>query len=339
MTEPVDLRIVCVGANQESVVMLEGLHAHRALVVGIVTAPVESAGDISDYADVRAIAQSFGATVIETLDVNSAETLAAVRALRPDVIFVLGWSQLLKSDMLALAPRGVVGSHPSLLPEGRGRAPVPWTIIEGLTETGVTLFAMDEGVDSGAVLAQPRFAVPPGADAAWLYAAAAEHLRDAFGALVEQARAGQPWVAIEQDRQAGTTRGKRSPADGHLDFTRPVGELVSLVRAVTRPYPGAYAYHRDRKVVVWGATTDDAPPRRGTVGQVLARRSDAVFVQAGDGGLWLVEPTVGGRSAVADLTVGSCFGYRVQDELHSLRAEVAHLRALVDLLAGKVEDA
>ncbi len=339
MPEPVNLRIVCVGANEESVVMLDGLCAHRAHVVGVVTVPVEAAGPISDHADVRPVARVLGAAVIETTDINSPETVAAVRALQPDVIFVLGWSQLLGSEMLTLARRGVVGSHPSLLPEGGGRAPVPWTILEGLTETGVTLFSMDEGIDSGAVLAQPRFSVPPGADSTWLYRVAAEHLRDAFVDLVERARAGRPWTAVTQDRQSGSTRGKRTPADGHLDFRRPVDELVTLVRAVTHPYPGAYAYHEDRKVVVWSATADDAPRRRGTIGQILARRSDAVFVQAGDGGLWLVQPTIDGRVAVSDLALGSCFGYRVQDELQALRAEVARLRTLVDERSGRAEDA
>ena len=80
---------------------------------------------------------------------NAVETIKAIEALRPDYIYTLGWSQLFREAFIKTPSRYVVGSHPSELPAGRGRAPVPWTILQGHRQSAVTLFRIDVGVDSG----------------------------------------------------------------------------------------------------------------------------------------------------------------------------------------------
>src|ERR671930_2489490 len=122
-----------------------------AEIVGVVTLP----GPIDPNRSGQCSFDDVGAPLVETVDVNAPETIEAVRRLRPDAIFVIGWSQLVRDEFIALAPGAVYGMHPTLLPRHRGRAPIPWTILSGLARTGVTLFEIvDATADSGPIVGQ-----------------------------------------------------------------------------------------------------------------------------------------------------------------------------------------
>src|SRR2546430_7426176 len=126
-----------------------------AEIAAIVTLPGPIDPDRSGQCSFEEIAAELGARVIETADVNSPETIAAVREANPDLIFVVGWSQLVLDEFIGLPRHGVFGMHPTLLPRHRGRAAIPWAILSGLAKTGVTLFQIADGTaDSGPVVGQ-----------------------------------------------------------------------------------------------------------------------------------------------------------------------------------------
>src|SRR6266516_2433660 len=129
------------------------------------------------------IATELGAQLIETSDVNSEVTLEAVRALEPELVFVVGWSQLVREPFIALAREGVFGMHPTLLPRHRGRAPIPWAILSGLARTGVTLFEIvDATADSGLIVGQRVVEIASDETATTLF----EKLSNAHVALVRE---------------------------------------------------------------------------------------------------------------------------------------------------------
>ena len=109
---------------------------------------------------------------------NSDDTIAFVRALEPELVFVVGWSQLVRQPFIELASEGVFGMHPTLLPRHRGRAPIPWAILSGLARTGVTLFEIvDPTADSGAIVGQVEVPVSADETATSLFASlAAAHV-------------------------------------------------------------------------------------------------------------------------------------------------------------------
>src|SRR5688572_784801 len=124
-------------------------------IVGVVTLPGPIDPNRSGQCAFDEVAARLDAALIETRDVNSPETLNAIRKLEPELVFVVGWSQLVHDAFIALAREGVFGMHPTLLPRHRGRAPIPWTILTGLARTGVTLFEIvDSTADSGAIVGQ-----------------------------------------------------------------------------------------------------------------------------------------------------------------------------------------
>jgi methionyl-tRNA formyltransferase len=274
-----------------------------AEVVGVVTLPGPIDPDRSGQCSFDEVAERLGAVVHETGDVNSDETLAAVRALEPDLIFVVGWSQLVGDPFITLAAEGVFGMHPTLLPRHRGRAPIPWAILTGLARTGVTLFEIvDATADSGAIVGQVAFEVAADETATTLYARIAEAHVELMHEYVPQliARAAP---RIPQDPSRASAWPKRTPADGIIDWETRAPYLYDWVRAQTRPYPGAFTFLGGEKVIVWGARPIDLP-ETAPAGTIVAVGPEGPIVACGEGGLVLEEI----QTSAGELVVGARLG-------------------------------
>jgi methionyl-tRNA formyltransferase len=282
---------------------LEAAAEAGADIVGVVTLPGPVDPNRAGQCSFEDVAARHGAALVETTDVNSEATLAAVRALEPELIFVVGWSQLVREPFIALAAEGVFGMHPTLLPQHRGRAPIPWAILTGLARTGVTLFEIvDATADSGAIVGQTVVEIDPDETATTLF----ERIADAHVELIREyvprllARAA-PRVA--QDPRRASTWPKRSPADGIIDWETRAPYLYDWVRAQTRPYPGAFTFLGDEKIVVWRASPVDLE-EGAPAGTIVATRPEGPVVACGEGALVLEEVETG----VGELAVGARLG-------------------------------
>jgi methionyl-tRNA formyltransferase len=282
---------------------LEAAAGAGAEVVGVVTLPGPIDPDRSGQCAFDEVAARLGAQLIETRDVNAAETVAQVGELDPELIFVVGWSQLVREPFIALAREGVFGMHPTLLPKHRGRAPIPWAILSGLARTGVTLFEIaDSTADSGAIVGQVVVEIAPDETATTLYekvsAAHVELVRE----CVPQLLAGTA-PRIPQDPRRASVWPRRTPADGIIDWETRARYLYDWVRAQTRPYPGAFTWLGEEKVVIWRARPvelrTDAP-----AGTVVERRPEGPVVACGEGGLVLEEVETTAR----ELAIGARLG-------------------------------
>ena len=146
--------------------------------------------------------------------------------------------------------------HPTLLPQGRGRASIPWAILKGLKETGVTLFRLDEGTDTGDIIGQEVISLSAKITATELY----NKVNEAHITLLEQF-----WNGIVEDkislkkqneREATYWEGRR-PEDGEIYKDMALEEALTLIRAVTKPYPGAFYTMEDEKWIIWSAMGSD----------------------------------------------------------------------------------
>lgn len=276
------MRNVLVGAVESSRVALEAFGRSGEAPVAVVTLPVDRAGRHSDWVDLRPGAARLGAPVIDAADVNDPGLLDRLRALEPDHVFVIGWSQICRLPFLALPEAGVIGYHPAPLPENRGRAVIPWTILQRRTDTGGTLFWMDDGVDTGDVLAQERFGVDPAETAASLYAKHMQVLTSMLAGVLP-ALAGGTAPRRPQDHTRATWCARRSAADGLIDWGAPATDVWTLVRAAGRPYPGAFTVdHTGRRLTVWEADDRGPGPYWGLPGQVQVLEDGGALVQCGD---------------------------------------------------------
>ncbi|HEU4960651.1 MAG TPA: methionyl-tRNA formyltransferase [Sphingomonas sp.] len=278
------LRAVLVGAVDSTRVAFDALAAAAGWrLAGLVTLEPGLAGRHSDFVDLTPGAAARGVPVLGVDRINEASTIERVRALAPDFLFVIGWSQLCGPELMAAAPGRVIGYHPAPLPRMRGRAAIPWTILAAEPITAGTLFWIDDGMDSGAILDQLFLHVAPDETAGSLYRRHMAALAAMMARTLPRLAAGTA-PREPQDERYATWTARRTPADGRIDWNWSAAEVDRLVRAVGRPYPGAFTECGANRLTIWAVARSPAGPRhRAQPGQVIARDADGFTVMCGDG--------------------------------------------------------
>ncbi|ACR68604.1 bifunctional UDP-4-amino-4-deoxy-L-arabinose formyltransferase/UDP-glucuronic acid oxidase ArnA [Edwardsiella ictaluri] len=244
----------------------------------------DAPGENLFFGSVARLAAQHNIPVFAPDDVNHPLWVERLRALQPQVIFSFYYRHLLNDEILALAPQGAFNLHGSLLPAYRGRAPLNWVLVNGETESGVTLHRMEKRADAGNIIAQHRIAIAEEDTALTLHHKLCQCARVLLAEALPQIRSGS-YAEFPQDESAATYVGRRTPADGRLEWSKPARELYNLVRAVTEPWPGAFSYAGNRQFTVWQARVRrDLPAARpGTV--LLA---SPLTIACGEGALEIV---------------------------------------------------
>jgi len=321
VTKKDSLKICCIGSNIESYDCLNFLVDNGCKIHTLITLPSGENKHVSDYYDLHDFCKENEINVVDTKNVNTSETVEAVRSLGLDYLFTLGWSQIFKEDFINCFAKFVVGTHPSKLPYGRGRAPLPWTIIEDQKSSAVSFFKIDTGVDTGKLIFQREFDIPSRTYVKDLYATVGRELGNGFYEIYKLIASGDTIVFSEQDEKGVTVRGKRSPDDGLIEFDKMTEEIDRLIRAVGKPYPGAYCYYKDHKIIFWEVGLDEDGKFFGSLGQILRKNENGILVRFSNGNLWLNSATYedGAKVDMKIFRVGDKLGYNVQDEIFNLK--------------------
>ena len=236
------------------------------------------------YSSVARVSADMELPVFAPENVNHPLWIERIREMKPDVIFSFYYRDMLSEELLALAPKGAFNLHGSLLPKYRGRAPINWALLNGESETGVTLHKMVAKADAGDIVAQEKVAISDTDTALTLHAKvreAAEVLLDKTLPLIEAGT----YKAVAQDESQASYFGRRNADDGQIDWSRSATEINCLIRAVTEPYPGAFTYLGARKMVIWRARVLDDNNGK-AAGTVLS--SDPLRIACGKGALEIV---------------------------------------------------
>ncbi len=253
------MRAIVLAYHDMGCVGIEALLDHGFEIAAVITH-----ADASDenvwFRSVAELAAHRNLPVLAPDDVNHPLWISRLRALAPDVLFSFYYRKLIGDELLALPKSGCFNLHGSLLPKFRGCAPANWAILKGATETGVTLHHMTRKPDAGDIVGQHRVPIAPTDDAAALNRKLAAAARPLLDELLPKILAGTA-PRMPQSEAAATYFGRRRPADGEIDWQRPAAEIANLVRAVARPYPGAFTHARAQKVLVWQASV---VPSRGS---------------------------------------------------------------------------
>ncbi|MGQ7745144.1 bifunctional UDP-4-amino-4-deoxy-L-arabinose formyltransferase/UDP-glucuronic acid oxidase ArnA [Pectobacterium brasiliense] len=212
----------------------------------------DAPGENHFYASVAKAAAEMDVPVFAPEDVNHPLWVNRIRELAPDVIFSFYYRTLLSDDILQLPSFGAFNLHGSLLPRYRGRAPVNWVLVNGETQTGVTLHKMVSRADAGDIVAQSVVAIDEEDTALTLHG----KCRTAAAALLAQQLPlirSREITLTPQDDSRASYFGRRTAADGLIDWQKSACEINNLIRAVTEPYPGAFTFLGERKVIIWRA--------------------------------------------------------------------------------------
>ena len=233
MTRAVVFAYHNVGVRCLKVLLAQGIN------VALVVTHTDNPNEPIWFDSVAATAVDYGIPMISPENPNIPEELRRIRELAPDFLFSFYYRQILTPELLAIASRGALNMHGSLLPKYRGRVPINWAIIRGETETGATLHYMEAKPDAGDIVAQTAVPILPDDTAREVLdkvtVAAEITLHQALPALI----AGDA-PRIAQNLRQGSYFSGRKPEDGRIDWTVSAVGVHNLVRAVAPPYPGAF---------------------------------------------------------------------------------------------------
>lgn len=272
------MRIVFIGCVSFSLRALNHISEIGGNISGVCT--LQNSKFNADHADLSEFCNAHEIPWMETPDINAQEVLDQIREWNPDIIFCFGWSRLLKRDLLAIPPKGVLGFHPAALPENRGRHPIIWALVLGLTETASTFFFMDERADGGDILSQRKVTITPDDNATSLYdricKIALVQISDFFPLLISGS-----YKRIQQDEAKANVWRKRGRADGLIDWRMSAYSIHNLVRGLTHPYVGASFEFKGTEYKVWKTTAISGAQSNDEPGKIIAFSGISPIVRCG----------------------------------------------------------
>ena len=281
------MKIVIIGPTLLTRKCVEALIRRGENIFAIYTLDDSMAWEKSRFAIMDDIAEKHGIKLFKVKDINSAEVISQLRNIQPDVIFELGWSQIISKDMLGIPRKGCIGVHASLLPKNRGAASLNWALIRGDKKTGVTLFYLEEKPDDGDIIAQKEFDVDDRDDISTLHAksdiASAELLIENIDAIRNDTV-----KRLKQNLAETSTTQRRRPEDGVIKWDSTAKELYNWVRAQTHPFPGAFTFWKGKRFYIWQSEISDGAydAKTGQAGEVLKiEHKKGILVKACEGAI------------------------------------------------------
>ncbi|HBU6572185.1 bifunctional UDP-4-amino-4-deoxy-L-arabinose formyltransferase/UDP-glucuronic acid oxidase ArnA [Citrobacter amalonaticus] len=249
----------------------------------------DNPGENTFFGSVSRLAAEAGIPVYAPDDVNHPIWAERISQLAPDVIFSFYYRHLLSDAILEQAPAGAFNLHGSLLPKYRGRAPLNWVLVNGESETGVTLHRMVNRADAGAIIGQQRVAISPDDTALTLHHKLCQTARQVLEQALPAIKRRETRDVLQNESDA-TYFGRRTPEDSFLTWNRPATTLHNMVRAVAAPWPGAFSYSGTQKFTIWSSRVHSQPQtaQPGTVISVapllIACSEGALEVMTGQAG-------------------------------------------------------
>ena len=235
------------------------------------------------FDSVADLSSTLGIPVYAPDNINHPLWIERIRDLAPDVIFSFYYRDMVKKGILNIPAHGCLNLHGSLLPRYRGRCPINWVLVNGEAETGVTLHYMTPRPDDGDIVGRRRIPISSDDTALSLHrkatTAAAALLDESLPGIIDGTAPRTP-----QDKIQASYFGGRRPADGEIDWQQPATTVRNLVRAVTRPYPGAFSHIGNRPCFFWSVREVEA--ESGTPGTILSIAP--LVVRCGQGAIEVV---------------------------------------------------
>ncbi len=294
------MRVVFMGAAPCSVPYLEAIRRAGGEIVAVVTTPDRPAGRGQQLcaSPVKQAALGLQVCLLQPESCSDPQLIADLRSLAPDILLVVAYGEILCAEMLAVPRVAALNVHYSLLPKLRGAAPVQHALLQGLTETGVTLQHLSLQLDAGDIIAQARLAIQPEEDAASL----TQRLTEIGCQLVEeylpQVMAGTA-PRIKQEESEATYAPRLKKEDGYINWREPAAAIVNRIRAVT-PWPGAQTEIHGRRIIIKKARVRlDLAGNPGELVEISYVEGRGPVVAAGEGAVELLQVQPAGRRVMS----------------------------------------
>ena len=279
------MRSVFIGSTKRGYLTLKALLRH-CYVVGVVSLE-QHPHEIENYEnEIEKLSSSHAVPHIRTKSMKDQDySLLFKKKWKPDVIFIVGCRILIPPSVYEVPLRGTLAVHDSLLPEYRGFAPLNWAIINGEKKTGVTLFYLSERTDEGDILLQKVVPISESESAPELYEKICKTTVSIVIEGYDLIISGKA-SPISQKQKRGSYTCSRNPQDGLIDWAKSTKDIYNLIRALKKPYPGAFTYYLEKKLFICRAKTIKSPNiYTGRIpGRVISINKDkTIDVLTGDG--------------------------------------------------------
>ena len=253
------MRIVFFGSAQFGVPCLEAIDRSQHELVGIFTQPARPAGRKRELrpTEVALWASAHGCNCIEAENINQPNMVELVAACRGDLLVVIAFGQKIGHDVIDLFSKGAINVHASLLPKYRGAGPIYWALMNGESETGVTIITLADKMDAGLMLGRGKTSINPQDTSQTLHDRLSEVAVPTLMHAIDQIDAGTA-VYTPQDESQVTLAPKLKKIHGYIDWNKPAGAVVNQIRALW-PWPGAQAVYvssatgRSNRVIIRSA--------------------------------------------------------------------------------------
>jgi methionyl-tRNA formyltransferase len=291
------MRVVFLGTGAIGVPSLKTLATSGSYKVeAVFTQPDRPAGRNFELRapPIKIAARELGLPVFQPQKIRAPEAVAELVALKPDLIVVAAYGQIVPKSVLSLPRLGCINIHASLLPRHRGASPIHAAILAGDAETGITIMQMDEGLDTGDILLQVAVRIRATDTAGSLHDRLAQVAPAALLECLELLERGAG-SRKKQDSNLATYAPKLRREDGEIDWSKPAVEIERRIRAMT-PWPGAYTLIslRDAPVVLKVHQAELWKQHSEPAGTIVAAGDGGIVVAAGEGGIVLKEVQVAG---------------------------------------------
>ena len=285
------LRIIFMGTAELSCASLGKIfHDERFSVIAVVTQPDKPKGRELKItpSPVKILAEKLMLPVLQPIKARDDQFIAELRELKPDLMVVVAYGQILPQAILDLPPHGCLNVHTSLLPKYRGAAPIQWAIANGEPETGVTIMKMDAGLDTGPILSTRRTPILPTDDSQSLH----DRLAQLGAELLVETIPGYVAGSISprpQPPEGSTYAAKISKEDGRIDWNWPTQKIWNRLRAFT-PWPGAFTFlPGEPKPQLLKILKAEVVEKTGKAGEILSADKSGLVVAAGQDALRILE--------------------------------------------------
>lgn len=283
------MRIVFMGTPDFAVPCLRALLSQKHDIAAVVTQPDRAKGRGNKLAPppVKVLAEEAGMPVYQPEKIKTQEFTQILRDLKPDVMVVVAFGQILSQEILDIPPLGCINVHASLLPKYRGAAPINWCIINGESITGVTTMYMDKGLDTGDMIIKKEIAIGDNESAGELHDRLMELGASVLSETMELLIAGVV-RRIPQNNAEATYAPIMTKALGSIDWSKDAEVIKNLIRG-TYPWPGAFSTYNGKVFKVLSATAIKGSVKNENYGCVSQVNRDSIVVNCGTGSLKILE--------------------------------------------------
>ena len=280
------MKLVFLGTPDFAVPSLERIIASKHEILAVVTQPDKPVGrnNVLTPPPVKVCALKHGLKVLQYNKIRT-EGVGDLKNLAPDIMVTCAFGQILSQEIIDIAPRGIINVHASLLPKYRGAAPIQYSVINGDTETGVTIMQTEAGIDTGDILSVEKTPIYPDETAGELFERLSELGAKLIVETLDKIEAGKI-TPVKQDETKATHVKMLTRETGKIDWTKSAKDIKNLVRG-TNPWPAAHTFLNGKTLKIFAVNTLDGD-FDGQIGEVL-RADKKLVVKCGQGAVEILE--------------------------------------------------